>query len=83
MTKSITIAVVECMEWVDGGVGGTRQKVAVSWRETGKGRMERVGIDKLDSSFKVLCYKKKEQKNGATAEEQTRVKGGFLFFSFS
>lgn len=26
MTKSITTAVVECMEWVDGGVGGTRGK---------------------------------------------------------
>ena len=51
----------------------------MGWRETRKNGES--GSDKLDSSFTALCYKK-EQRNGAVAEEQYPVKEGFLFFSF-
>lgn len=48
----------------------------MGWREIRKN--EESVSDKLDSSFTALCYKK-EERNGAVAEEQYGVKGGFLF----
>lgn len=62
-----------------------RKKAGVGWRETGKGRLEKVSIDKLDSSFTALCYtSKKEERNGEVehTEEQYEIKGGFLFSFF-
>ena len=59
------------------GRGGT-SLAGGDWRGIGKERRERVSMDKLDTSFTALCWKK-EQRSGAGAQEQYGVKGGLLF----
>lgn len=61
-------------------MGGRRGKslAGVVWREIGKVRMETAGLAKLDVFFTALCYKK-EERNGAVAEEQCESREDFFF----